>query len=121
MGLVELLVNAVEHGNLGITYAEKSALRQASRWEDEVERRLSQEPWRSRRARVALRREGSQVEFTITDEGAGFDWKPFLDFDPARAFDLNGRGIAMARKLGFSSLEYRGAGNIVVVRAEGIR
>ncbi len=39
MGLTELMVNAVEHGNLGITYAEKSALIQSGTWQQEVERR----------------------------------------------------------------------------------
>ena len=71
--------------------------------------------------RIALRRDGNEIEFTISDEGAGFDWLPYLQLDPDRAFDLNGRGIAMANMLGFSSLEYQGAGNIVVARAEAIR
>ena len=119
-GLAELLVNAVEHGNLGITYAEKAQLRQNFEWENEVARRLVAEPWCRHRARISVRRIGDEVEFTITDEGQGFDWKPFLEFDPDRAFDLNGRGIAMARMLGFASLEYQGAGNIVVARAAAV-
>lgn len=120
MGLAELLVNAIEHGNLGITYAEKAKLRQSFQWENEVARRLKTEPWCRNRARITVRREGDEVEFTITDEGAGFDWQPFLDFDPERAFDLNGRGIAMARMLGFGSLEYQGKGNIVVARTKAV-
>lgn len=39
-GLQELLINAVEHGNLGMTYAEKGSLLLEDRWEQEVERRL---------------------------------------------------------------------------------
>jgi DNA-binding response OmpR family regulator len=117
IGLTELLVNAVEHGNLGITYGEKSSLRQCFGWEAEIERRLHLEPYGSRVASIRLQRDGDDIEFTITDEGAGFDWKPFLELDPERAFDLNGRGIAMARMLGFTSLEYQGAGNVVVARA----
>lgn len=116
MGLLELMLNAVEHGNLGITYAEKTQLRRNHAWEEEVARRLTADPWNTRRARIAVRRDGDEVEFVIADEGIGFDWQPFLDFDPERAFDLNGRGIAVARMLGFSSLEYQGCGNTVVVR-----
>jgi CheY-like chemotaxis protein len=118
MGLAELLVNAVEHGNLGITYREKAELRKNYQWEEEVARRLDVEPWCHHRARVAVRRIGDEIEFTITDQGSGFDWKPFLDFDPERAYDLNGRGIAMARMMGFASLEYQGKGNIVVARTK---
>jgi DNA-binding response OmpR family regulator/anti-sigma regulatory factor (Ser/Thr protein kinase) len=120
LGLVELLVNAVEHGNLGITYAEKSRLRQTFEWEHEIDRRLATEPYASRRARVTLRRDGNEIEFIVTDEGNGFDWKPYLNLDPDRAYDLNGRGIAMAKMLGFNSLEYQGKGNVVVTRAAAI-
>lgn len=116
-GLLELLINAVEHGNLDITYQEKSALRQTGDWEAEVARRLSLAPWRDRRAQVELTQTHSKIEFIIRDEGNGFDWTQYLHFDPERAFDLNGRGIAMANTLGFQFLEYQGCGNTVVVRA----
>jgi hypothetical protein len=43
-------------------------------------------------------------------------WDKFLSFDPDRAFDPNGRGIAMARMMSFASLEYQGKGNVVVAR-----
>ena len=116
LGLSELLINAVEHGNLGITYADKSRLRQEMDWENEVERRLASADFSHRRARIAMRREGDEIEFTISDEGAGFDWEKYLEMDPERAYDLNGRGIAMARMLGFSNLEYQGTGSVVVAR-----
>ena len=41
IGLTELLVNAVEHGNLGITYEDKTALNAAGTWDTEVRRRLA--------------------------------------------------------------------------------
>src|SRR5437764_4950947 len=41
IGLTELMVNAVEHGNLGITYDEKSALLADESWSAEVSRRLT--------------------------------------------------------------------------------
>jgi hypothetical protein len=34
--------------------------------------------------------------------------------DPDRAFDPNGRGIALARMLSFSCVKYEGCGNIAV-------
>jgi anti-sigma regulatory factor (Ser/Thr protein kinase) len=118
VGLIELLVNAVEHGNLGITYDEKSELRKNFNWEDEVARRLALPEYASRKARIALVHQGDDLEFTVSDEGTGFDWNKYLDFDPERAFDLNGRGIAMANKFSFSSLQYQGKGNVVVARAQ---
>ncbi|OHC70084.1 MAG: response regulator receiver protein [Rhodocyclales bacterium RIFCSPLOWO2_02_FULL_63_24] len=115
MGFSELLVNAIEHGNLGISYAEKSELRRNDDWEREVERRLSDPVLGARRAHVLFRRTADGLSFTISDEGGGFDWNRYLEFDPERAFDPNGRGIAMARQTSFSSLEYQGCGNVVVV------
>jgi DNA-binding response OmpR family regulator len=116
VGLLELLINSVEHGNLGITYDEKSTLRMEDRWEQEVEQRLKAEPWASRSTTVRYSRSEAGIELTITDEGDGFDWQRYLTFDPDRAFDSHGRGIAMANLMSFSSLEYQGKGNVVVAR-----
>jgi DNA-binding response OmpR family regulator/anti-sigma regulatory factor (Ser/Thr protein kinase) len=113
-GLNELLVNAVEHGNLGISYDEKKRLRMADTWEAEVVRRLALPGYRDRQVRVRVARRPDQLEFTISDEGAGFDWQRYLAIDPARATDPNGRGIAMARMLSFANLHYGGNGNTVV-------
>ena len=114
LGLAELLINAVEHGNLVISYAEKSELRRNDSWETEVERRLADPVLGARRARVVFRRMADRLSFTISDEGGGFDWQRYLDFAPERAFDPNGRGIALARRTGFASVDYLGSGNIVV-------
>jgi anti-sigma regulatory factor (Ser/Thr protein kinase) len=113
-GLTELLVNAIEHGNLGISYAEKKRLRLEGGWNDEVARRQRLPEYRDREVRVRVARRPDCFEFTVSDEGAGFDWRRYLDFDPERAADPNGRGIAMARLLSFSRLEYLGSGNAVV-------
>lgn len=113
-GLADLMLNAVEHGNLGITYVEKARLKREGGWEAEIERRLALPEYRGRFATVGVERQAGILRFTITDQGDGFDWRRFLDFDPARAFDANGRGIAMARKMSFSALEFRGKGNVVV-------
>lgn len=113
MGLSELMLNAIEHGNLGITYAEKGRLIEDGVWQREVEQRLADPLQVDRYATVELARDSDQIRFTICDRGAGFEWQKYLDLDPARAFDSHGRGIAMARHLAFGSLEYQGAGNQV--------
>lgn len=118
IGLSELLVNAVEHGNLGISYAQKKQLRFDDAWESEIERRLQDAALGSRVATVGFRREKSSLVFTISDQGPGFDWAHYLELDPDRACDPNGRGIAMARLMAFASLEYQGCGNVVVARVQ---
>lgn len=112
-GLTELLVNAIEHGNLGISYEEKKRLRLAGGWEAEVARRLALPEYHARAVRVRVVRQPGRLEFTVSDEGPGFDWRQYLDFVPERAADPNGRGIALARLMSFAQLEYQGRGNVV--------
>ncbi|HSY50579.1 MAG TPA: response regulator [Thermoanaerobaculia bacterium] len=114
IGLTELMVNAVEHGNLGITYDEKSALLEEGGWTAEVERRLTLPENRGKRVDVRFRRGDDELLFAICDRGNGFEWARYLDIDPRRAFDRHGRGILMARHVSFSSIEYRGCGNEVI-------
>lgn len=113
IGLTELLLNAVEHGNLGITYEEKSVM-DRRQWLAEVQKRMALPENAAKCVEVTIERNSQVLQFTIRDDGDGFDWTRFLDIDPARAFDTHGRGIAMARRLSFDSLEYQGKGNTVV-------
>lgn len=112
-GLLELLVNAVEHGNLGITYEDKSRLLEAGQLDDEIERRLDDPVYGARHGVATFIRHGDNIHLSVIDEGAGFDWTPFLKLDVQRAFDTHGRGIATARMVSFDSLEYHGTGNHV--------
>jgi len=117
-GYLELLINAVEHGNLGITYAEKSLLLRNDAWEDEVDARLSNPSYASRSVHVLVERTTEGTAVTITDQGAGFDWKNYLGFSPERVFDLHGRGIAMSKENSFDTLEYQGCGNCVIATVQ---
>jgi CheY-like chemotaxis protein len=114
IGLTELALNAIEHGNLGIDYQQKGELLQQGRWQQEIEDRLRRPPFRDRRAQLTCVRHGDRIEFLIEDQGDGFDWHQYLEIDPKRAFDSHGRGIALARQLAFQSLDYRGRGNRVL-------
>lgn len=113
LGLTELMLNAVEHGNLSISYAEKTLLIATDSLQVEVAHRLKNTEYGKRRAHLKIDRDARAVHFTVRDEGTGFEWQPFLDMSPSRAFDTHGRGIAMSRMLSFDQLEYRGAGNEV--------
>lgn len=114
VGILELALNAVEHGNLGIGYAEKSRLLNCDGLDEEIDRRLADPRYASRTATARFARQAGRLCLQILDEGDGFEWRRFLDFDPQRACDTHGRGIAMANKLSFDQLEYRGKGNQVL-------
>lgn len=114
LGLSELLINAVEHGNLGISYREKSRLLQEARWEEEVKHRLALPESAGKVVNVQLEHLSNEIRVTITDCGTGFDWKKYLEMSPERAFDPNGRGIAMSKMMSFDALEFMGKGNQVM-------
>ncbi len=113
IGLMELMLNAVEHGNLGISYEEKTGLIEEGRLQDEVARRLQLPEYASKVASVRFRRTEKSLIFNITDEGRGFDWKPYLEMSMDRLMHNHGRGIAMSRSIAFTQLSYSGVGNRV--------
>lgn len=114
LGLSELMLNAVEHGNLGIGYQEKSLLIEDASLSEEIARRLAMPAYAAKHAELVIERSPERVSFLIRDQGGGFDWQRYLEMSPERAFDTHGRGIALSRLLSFDSLEYRGWGNEVL-------
>lgn len=119
-GISELLINAVEHGNLEISYQEKSELVANNDWKNEVNRRLLDPKFSERIVTVIFERKEKACYIQITDEGNGFNWKEYMDVDPSRAMHNHGRGIAMANMLCFNKLIYNEKGNQVtgVIEAE---
>jgi two-component system, cell cycle response regulator len=119
-GISELLINAVEHGNLGIGYDLKSRLSAENRLQEEINRRYHDPCYAPRKVMVDFARKDQTCILEITDEGEGFDWGRYLEVDPLRATHNHGRGIAMANILSFDELRYNSKGNqaIGTVRLE---
>ena len=120
LGISELLLNAIEHGNLEIDGSEKQRLLSEGTYMDEVTRRGSDPRFADRVVTVWVRRHPDHVEIVVEDEGPGFDWKAFTrecagEDDFSRA---HGRGLALARALSFDSLELYGRGNVAIARAK---
>lgn len=113
-GINELLINAVEHGNLGITYSDKTKLLLENKWLTEVNRLLNLEENKSKFVSITYEKSAKEIKLTITDEGKGFDWQKYIEISPERATDPHGRGIATSKLMSFDNLEYVGNGNTVV-------
>lgn len=112
-GIAELLINSVEHGNLSITYDEKTWLINEGTWREEVLRRSSLPEHKDKKIEVIFSRKGSKSIIKIIDCGKGFSWKSYLEVDPSRALDNHGRGIAQANAVSFDSIIYNPEGNEV--------
>ena len=118
LGLDELICNAIEHGNLGISQAEKEkALEGADHLKELHAARLANPAVAARRVRIDFAyRKNEYCEWTIEDEGDGFDWRSLASPLEEEAIDKPcGRGVFLGRIL-FDHFEYRGRGNVVCVR-----
>lgn len=113
VGLAELMINAIEHGNLGLNYEDKSMLLASAGWRTEVTRRQLLPEHKNKTAKIVFAREQNRYIVRISDEGKGFDWKRYLFLDPSRASDSHGRGIAQANAFSFDALSYNEAGTEV--------
>ena len=113
LGIYGLLVNGIEHGNLGINYNEKTALMVQDTWLEEIERRLALPENQDKAVDVSLVRDGSSLNIHIRDQGAGFDWVKYLDFTFETRVEYFGRGTVLSKSFCFDRLEYLGAGNEV--------
>lgn len=114
VGIAELLVNAVEHGNLGIGYQEKGRLLENGGLEAETQCRLGLPEYRDLQVGVDYQRSEDEIRIRIRDQGRGFDWHNYAEVDPSRVFDAHGRGIAVARIMSFDRVEFGGTGNEVL-------
>jgi two-component system cell cycle response regulator len=112
-GIYELLLNAVEHGNLGIGLEEKTELLRQQKWHEEITRRLAAPENTGKKVSINVTRsKDKKYQITITDQGNGFAWKNYI----GRALDNkrpNGRGLWIAFNSQFDRVTFNSAGNKV--------
>ena len=115
--LHELLLNAMEHGCLEISFRAKHEALACHTYDQLIAERRLDPRLKSRRVRIRTiyDRFQRQLEYRVTDGGNGFDWKPHLH-DGTEAIPAHsgcGRGIFVARAL-FPNLSYNDQGNEAV-------
>lgn len=116
LGLVELMVNAIEHGNLNISYEEKSKALETNMLTELYDERKQDDAYKDRRVTVLYNQNQESCEWMISDEGNGFDYHDLPDPTSSdNLLDMNGRGIFISKFM-FDSLEYLGKGNMVRIR-----
>ena len=117
LGLVEVITNAIEHGNLGISFEEKREALRGSVFYDLARERATSSPWADRVVRVRSLVDPAEglVRFRVEDEGDGFDWRNLPDpFGQANINARHGRGILMT-KHAFRSVRFNEKGNVVTL------
>lgn len=113
IALEEALLNAVYHGNLGVS-SELKLAGDGSFERRAAERRL-EAPYRDRRVRVSAELAPDGAGFVVADEGTGFDVGALPDpTDPANLERPSGRGVLFMRTF-MDEVRYNPTGNVVTL------
>jgi anti-sigma regulatory factor (Ser/Thr protein kinase) len=112
--LNELLLNAIEHGNCGINYEEKSAWMEANfNIAPLIEQRCENPAVARKKVTFEYTISPTLSKFFIADEGKGFDWRKVKDpLKQENILELHGRGILITRMF-TQNLTYNEKGNEV--------
>ncbi len=113
IGLVEIFYNSIEHGNIGITYDEKTKLIDGEDLHNEIARRLNCPKYKDKYTEVYFKRTDTYLMVRIKDMGQGFDWRKYLEVLPDRILDNHGRGVAQANSMSFDEVIFNELGNEV--------
>lgn len=119
LSLYEMLVNAMEHGNLEINYEmKKNLLEEVVDYQRFLQERASEEPFINRKVRVSYTYDKKSLAFTIDDEGKGFDVSKVPNPHASENLErLNGRGIFISR-VNMTKVLYNDKGNSVTLYKE---
>ncbi|AQS58567.1 ATP-binding protein [Desulforamulus ferrireducens] len=116
IGLHEILVNAIEHGNLEITSKEKQRIRETNQNYYNYTRQRGKLPkYLQRRVYITVARSLDKLVITIRDDGSGFDWvqeKKRINELSVDEYTPCGRGILMAQRA-YDQVNFNQAGNAV--------
>ena len=116
IALREILVNAIEHGNLNITFDEKSKVKSHKEYMKILAQRQKDVRYKDRNILIEYSINENKVVYKITDDGDGFNHEQYI----SRIEEVNdsllshGRGILMAKNI-FDEIIYNEKGNQVTL------
>lgn len=115
-GVQEMIVNAIEHGNLGITYEEKSELLDNGEDIGEFISRRARDPqYAGKKVTIRYILTQDYVKYTISDEGNGFNHRDIpMEITDENFKSVHGRGIIMSRSA-FDEFRYNDKGNEIAM------
>ncbi len=117
IALRELVINAIEHGNLNVSFDEKSKAIMNDSYFALIASRRQDPRYRDRKVLVEYAVNPVKVVYRITDEGNGFDHAKVLQNfsqDANEQLLAHGRGISLAQTI-FDSITFNEKGNQVTL------
>ena len=115
IALRELILNAMEHGNLALTFEAKSQALEEGTLQRLLQERTELPEYAGRQVTITASRMRRVVFVQIADMGSGFDWHDLADpQDPTNLLSSHGRGVLLAR-MSVDALSFNEKGNQVTV------
>jgi len=116
IGLREIVLNAIEHGNLHISFDEKTKAQGEDRYIELLMDRQKEPLYRNKKVTIHSSINSDEVIYRISDEGPGFDHKTFVSSTRHQIDETfeHGRGISIALQL-FDDISYNEKGNQVTL------
>jgi len=117
LALTEIIVNAIEHGNLHISFTDKNEAKNNDNYFNLLRERLQLSENKNKKVRITYILNDTLIKYIITDEGNGFNHINYSN----RSFNelndslmQNGRGLMIAENI-FTSLNFNEKGNEVTL------
>ena len=119
LALKEAITNAMFHGNLEIssTIREQDGIKG---FNEEIDRRKDEFLYKDRKVRIVCEGTVENIEYSIEDEGPGFDYKSVPDpRDPENFFKNSGRGLLIIN-VHFDEVGWNDKGNCIYLKKRRI-
>ncbi|WP_339743197.1 hypothetical protein [uncultured Maricaulis sp.] len=110
VGLYVLMANGIEHGNLDFSTEDKAQGLASGNWARKLAQRMAEPEYHARRVNVDFQRGERLISLLIQDDGDGIDAETAELANPLRV-GHRGRGIKLAKSMGFAELTWLGIGN----------
>lgn len=114
IGMEEILKNAIEHGNLNISAAEKHEAIEQGVFGKLIDTRLQQNGNGRKKIYITMKLDRKAFFLTIRDQGEGFNWKSFPQPTAESLLNFSGRGILLTR-IYFDDVLFNEKGNEVTL------
>jgi two-component system, sensor histidine kinase LadS len=113
IGLREIIINAVEHGNLDISFEEKTKLMESKKYFEFIAERQQDPKYKNRHIKIEYSIDSQKAVYQVTDEGDGFNHEKIIKDESVKVNEemlAHGRGITMAKNY-FDEIFYNNKGN----------
>lgn len=116
LGLQEAIINAIEHGNLEIDFETKSRLKkmEGNYW-DHVIDICNKDNLEKRKIKVQYYLFSNLVQYIITDEGKGFNWKQYVAKTPDGNLINNYHGVGLTMLQDIFEVSFNEKGNEITL------